>query len=66
MTASETATTFSARARTMKPAGLLSRHEDAGDKTLPPCRPRSDAARANVDFIVTGHGRRWTMWELAC
>ena len=66
-TASEPAATLSARARTMKPAGLLSRREDAGDKTLPPYRLlRSDAARANVDFIVTGHGRPRMRWKFEC
>ena len=65
--ASEPATTFSARAGAMEPASLLSRREDAGNKTLPLYRRlRSDAARANVDFIVTGHGRPGTRWKFAC
>ncbi len=49
------------RARAMQAAGLLRRRENARNEALPLYRRlRSDAARTNVDFIVTRHDRNQT------
>ena len=59
--APEAAAALAARAASMQPAGLLRRRENTRDEALPSSRPlRADAARSDVEFVVTGHGRKAT------
>src|SRR5208283_5160254 len=60
-TPSETAAALAARPPSMQPAGLLRRRKHSRDEAPSPCRPlRADAARSDVEFVVTRHGRKAT------
>ena len=60
-TAPKVAAALSAGGSSMQPAGLLRRSENTGDEALASSRLlRADAARSDVEFVVSGHGRQAT------